>query len=614
MASKEKNSGQSILKKTKEGAKILKTIHFPFYLILLIAMTGCFLFQDDDDNGPPEPIDVDLLAPNDKARCDALASSDNTVTVSGEAVFEYRVPGAKELSRIAPEPKKIRFAEIEVFTSNEECVTYGQTDAQGSFSFNLPYENTPVSYIIRVNSRADNQHIKISVQDDPLNYQHHFVAQTITLQNNQPMTGIVIKALADKEGGAFNIYDQILEANLFLRQASVNCSTYMACTPFTVAPKVYVYWKKGFNPVTYIRNTKSSFSFYLPNRGQLFIVGGSNGDISISNTDHFDNTIILHEYGHFLEDHISKTDSPGGSHSANSVIDPRLAWSEGFATFFANAVSGQPVYIDSYGTAGQLQINEDLEKHPPDRDVPKKPGEGNFREFSIARALWDIIDPYTLKSEEVEDKDEDGVSADFAELYSVFAGAFKDGQYYFRDYGLFMQLHSQIQNKTDLTTIFEREQQKPNREDFAAPFPANRCPKTIKAQDLDRQERTLFLNYPAVSDQHGSNDFYLYQHFGGKLSVQLTYEPTQGQSPKPDANLDLYVYKNHYFYQKQEDILASSTNPDDDGMESIEVEAPAGVYMLNVLVFTRRGNNNLTFELGSESTYNLIVNGVFLCP
>lgn len=598
---------------------MLKRLSRIFYFwTILVFVGGC----SKKDTGPPKTV---LPNPQDESVCEQKTFTDS-ITLSGQAIFEYRVPNQSGLSDIQS-PKKIRFADIEVLSS-EGCVTSGQTDKQGAFSLEVPYEDQK-EYTIKVSSRADNKHVKISVQNDPLNHQSHFISQKERLDSESDVSDITLKALADETGGAFNIYDQILEANLFLKDQTQNCETFRKnCKPFTTAPKVYIYWKKGFNPVTYLSETStSSFSFYLPERRQLFIVGGDNDDISAVNTDHFDNVIILHEYGHFIEDIFSKTDTPGGSHNARYVIDARLAWSEGFATFFANAILGQPAYIDSAGLPPNslLKINEDLEKHPPTRDIPKADGEGNFREFSIARSLWDMLDPYTYNSR-IEDQDNDPVrDGSFAEFWSVFSGPFKDKKYHFRDYGLFMSLQSQLQQKTDLSSLFEREKQRPDRQDFAAPFPIpeNRqssvCPYEIQATDPDKREQNRLLHpYPQSSNHHSSNDFYLYEHRGGTLTAQLTYSPTNNNAP-PDkaADLNLYIYKDNYVYQNEDDILASSANADDGGSEFIQIEADQGTYMVNVMVWTRRSdnnNNNNRVVLGHKSTYNLTINGKSLCP
>lgn len=93
----------------------------------------------------------------------------------------------------------------------------------------------------------------------------------------------------------------------------------------------------------------SPLSFYKPGERKLFILGGSNGNVDTADTDHFDNSIILHEYGHFLEDVYGKTDSPGGYHNGSSIIDPRLAWSEGFTNSFQGAALGKNFYLDTAG-------------------------------------------------------------------------------------------------------------------------------------------------------------------------------------------------------------------------------------------------------------------------
>ncbi len=594
-------------------------------LIICLLLTAWFLegcskkrtqSSDDQSSSPPNP--------NNRSLCREQTISENAITLKGKAVFEYRVPSKQGLGAIEDSTKNIRHASIDVLSS-QGCVTASHTDRQGAFSIKVPYREQE-EYTIQVNARASNEHINITVQDEPANFQHYFISKTITLEDQSDVTDIVITASADEQGGAFNIYDQILEANIFLREQTKNCHNFIPdCIPFTQAPKVYVYWKKGLNPVThFIKDATSSFSFYLPGRRQLFIVGGSNGDIIATNTDHFDNIIILHEYGHFLEDTFSKTDTPGGSHNARYVIDPRLAWSEGFATFFANAVFGRAVYIDSVGISpnGLLKINENLESHPPKRDVSKATGEGNFREFSITRTLWDIIDPYTHLSKDIEDQDNDSIDGgSFGEIWSVFSLLFKDTQYYFRDFGLFMSLHNNLENKTDISLLLEREMQKANREDFASPFPiptdrqSSECPKKIRATDADKREQNRLVAYPKSSNQHSSNDFYLYEHRGGTLSVELTYNPTDQDTPDDKkADLDLLVYKNGYTYLKDDDILTSSRNRDDEGTESIRVSAEAGAYMINVMVWTRRGESNNKFLLGSESTYNLTINEDTLCP
>ena len=59
----------------------------------------------------------------------------------------------------------------------------------------------------------------------------------------------------------------------------------------------------------------------------IYVLGAENVD-----TDEYDQHVLAHEFQHFLEDTISRSDSPGGPHAPGDRLDPRVAFSEGFAT------------------------------------------------------------------------------------------------------------------------------------------------------------------------------------------------------------------------------------------------------------------------------------------
>ena len=44
---------------------------------------------------------------------------------------------------------------------------------------------------------------------------------------------------------------------------------------------------------------------------------------------------LLHEFGHYVMATIYEDSTPGGAHNLSTACDPQLAWSEGFATFYA---------------------------------------------------------------------------------------------------------------------------------------------------------------------------------------------------------------------------------------------------------------------------------------
>ena len=105
------------------------------------------------------------------------------------------------------------------------------------------------------------------------------------------------------------------------------------------------------------------------------------------NSDELGDWVIIHEYGHYLADRFSKDDTPGGEHALGERVDPRLAWSEGWATFFAQRTLGQPIYIDTMGENGADTFYFDLDEDVPEWDHP-----GYWSEHSVGSTLWDVAE------------------------------------------------------------------------------------------------------------------------------------------------------------------------------------------------------------------------------
>lgn len=99
-------------------------------------------------------------------------------------------------------------------------------------------------------------------------------------------------------------------------------------------------------------------SFY--DGAAVYILGEENTD-----TDEYDRHVIIHEWGHFIDDKLSRTDTFGGSHSGGDRLDMRTAMSEGFATGFSGIMLDSPVYSDSFGSNQQLSGGLDISNSSP---------------------------------------------------------------------------------------------------------------------------------------------------------------------------------------------------------------------------------------------------------
>ena len=165
---------------------------------------------------------------------------------------------------------------------------------------------------------------------------------------------------ASGEAEAFNVFDMAV-----LSHDAVTARLALTPTPITLI------WERGSNDGTYYSGDAT-----------VHLLGAASDD------DGYDDTVILHEIGHFFEDTIGRSDSPGGGHDG-SPTDPNLAWSEGFSTYWAMAIKDVPFYGDS-NSGGGWGYNADtaLTRAPqPAGDIGQDVGENLTTEV-----LWDLGD------------------------------------------------------------------------------------------------------------------------------------------------------------------------------------------------------------------------------
>lgn len=102
-----------------------------------------------------------------------------------------------------------------------------------------------------------------------------------------------------------------------------------------------------------------------------------------SGDDAYDDTIIIHEYGHYIADQHACNDSPGGTHYLDQQYSPELAWSEGWASYLSSAVRDSSWYLDWNWSSENWSIRRDWETWTVT-------GSGN--EGAVCATLWDIYD------------------------------------------------------------------------------------------------------------------------------------------------------------------------------------------------------------------------------
>lgn len=341
------------------------------------------------------------------------------------------------------ETKSIRYANYSITNSEGKIVYCGNTGLYGQFNINL--ENNK-QYEIKVYSHIINSEIaNLAVMNSPEKNLSYFVSHSFNTSNTSTIN-LTANIIQNNKAGAFNILDQVVESNLFLKTNTQNCN--LCSGAFDNTPFLEVYWIPGLNPNRYLNNPNTPVSFFLnfsaanTNYYRIFILGGING-ISDNNvdTDEFDNSVIIHEYAHFLASAFSQDSSPGGVHYGLESIDPRLAWSEGFADFFQAAVLNNSFYLDITGNNNSTIIPFENQDNPLIQDRPQIKGEGNYREFAIARFFWDILDSAQNYDLEGDDDNYSGTTQDFKWIWDIITSPqFKSNL--FTSMGLFNEVQN----------------------------------------------------------------------------------------------------------------------------------------------------------------------------
>ena len=599
-----------------------------FRLFVLFSFSFIVLSCSDRNDGLNESLN------NPVPYCSQKTIYPDPIIITGKAEYQYRINGNGEVSG----PNPIRHAEVRVVDSEGRIIQCGETNSEGNFSLKLPKDNSTV--FVSVASRADNEVLKVYILKDPKTNVFHGLEKSVVLDSSKNMGSFLAPATGSLEGGAFNILDKILDTNNFLREKTQNCEEkFSGCIAFTVAPLTTVYWDKGVDPNKYLGSQKglgfySGESFYISEKNQIYLLGGEDGKVDDFDTDHFDDSVIIHEYGHFIEKFYSNLASPNGPHNGDDIIDPRLAFSEAWADFLQAQVRRNPCYRDTSGTVEGtplVLIEKDMEdgdsicgssqSSSSRTDVATVEGEGNFREFAIARALVDLFD------EENEGEGIDQLTAPFAEFWTLFTSktvGIANEDFYFNNVGRLLLLQSRLyeeknenENWNDWSEIIEAEKLRSDLKDFGNSLESGGTCESIKIQAKDvpgrdgpRREDGSFMN----SNLFDSNDFYEYRHQEtGPFKLTLKYEEhNQGESP---PSLDLFLYSDNYVFGRKYDMLGSNQGVSNGGEKTLRIShLEKGVYMINVMVYTGMVDGNNNPNKYNPVDYEILLQEQKVCP
>jgi len=319
------------------------------------------------------------------------------VTLSGQVTFGH-VPHKTRgfgLDYNAITPAPARGIVVVLLDENNGTVEQTLTDADGNYSFSVD-----ASKDVKVQARAQMRRSgqwDVKITDNTLDNATYVMEGSLNSAGTQAVQTRDLHAPSGWNGNSYTS-QRVAAPFAILSPVYDSIQAVRAADSAAVFPALEYRWSPDNRPV--IGNKalgQIGTSGYHRDENAVYLLGAADTD-----TDEYDPHVIIHEWGHYFEHHLSRLDSMGGRHSLSDKLDPRLAFSEGFGNGLAAIITGDPEYKDSSGPGQDAGFEIDFENVSSSRA-------GWFNEGSVAAILYDIAD---------EDADgNDRINAGFAPIY-----------------------------------------------------------------------------------------------------------------------------------------------------------------------------------------------------
>ncbi|HRQ13209.1 MAG TPA: hypothetical protein PK205_07880 [Promineifilum sp.] len=256
-------------------------------------------------------------------------------------------------------------------TISDDSYGHTVTDANGKFTFNFcdddGFLNDELELYFRVCAEVrDGNSLIATIKNLDEQKLYCWDSGTIDSEGGDVDFDLTVYKIGQTEASVFNIADSLYWAWRFWNNNAANSPV--------MDRAVTAYWQGG----------KGSGSFYNDDRTALVIAGDS------SNTDEWDDSVIIHEWGHFADHQFSCNQNPGGAHSLPGVNAgtnaTRLAWGEGYPDYYQSVArtlmpgsSAVNFYVDPSGPTVDLENMRFVTAADTD-------------EGAVAAMLWDFHD------------------------------------------------------------------------------------------------------------------------------------------------------------------------------------------------------------------------------
>lgn len=322
-----------------------------------------------------------------------------SVTISGAVTFDF-VPlntATNGLNYAATAQRPARNVVVEAASSGGTILASGLTDAAGAYSLAVP-----AGTVLRIQARSRMQGpgglFDFTVRDNTSGNAVYLLTGALldsggansTRNLNAPSGWGGASYTGTRAAAPFALLDTVL--------TSIGAVNTVA--PGTSFETAQVFWSVNNRAASgsVASGEIGSTSFTRISGVPTILVQGS----ADNDTDEYDQHVIAHEFGHYLEDTQSRNDSIGGPHSLSQRLDPRLAFSEGWSNAFSGIALGDPVYRDSSGAGQSTGFRFNVESNIFSAS-------GWFGEGSVHSIVYDVFDG--------ADDGADVISAGFGPVY-----------------------------------------------------------------------------------------------------------------------------------------------------------------------------------------------------
>ncbi|MET0355564.1 MAG: hypothetical protein ABW044_02240, partial [Cellvibrio sp.] len=313
----------------------------------------------------------------DKSGVSKSSSSASIVKLGGKITFDF-VPHNLNfvgLNYGATESRPVRGAVVEILDNTNQIKASTNTAADGTYSVTVPQN---IDLKVRVKAqllKTSSPSWDFKVTDNTSNNALY------VLEGALASTGSTnsIRNLHANSGWDGTAYTNIRSAAPF----AILDSIYTGVIKLESAGN-----SQNLSPLELRWSTKNSTADGDYTKGEIetsfydgdaiYILGSANND-----TDEYDPHILLHEWAHYVEVELSRSDTIGGDHSDDAPLDMRVAMSEGFANAFSGMAINNPNYADALGVAQTSGFTFDIARKA-------RSNKGYFSEGSIGSIFYNF--------------------------------------------------------------------------------------------------------------------------------------------------------------------------------------------------------------------------------